>query len=60
VRGTAEFEFTATGLSILWRTLVAVLLSILIIPIPWIMRWYTRWMISQVSVVKASPGPTSQ
>jgi hypothetical protein len=60
VRGTAGFEFTATGLSILWRTLVVVLLSILIIPIPWMMQWYTRWMISQVSVVKpgaaASPG----
>ncbi len=60
VRGTAEFDFTATGLSILWRTLVAVLLTILIIPIPWVMRWYTRWMISQVSVVKASSGLTSQ
>ena len=30
VRGTAEFDFTATGLSILWRTLVAVLLTILV------------------------------
>ncbi len=56
VRGTAEFEFTATGLSILWRTLVAALLIILIIPIPWIIRWYARWMISQVSVVKANVG----
>ena len=52
VRGTAEFDFTATGLSILWRTLVAVLLTILIIPIPWVMRWYAQWMISQVSVVR--------
>jgi hypothetical protein len=53
VRGTAAFEFNATGLSILWRTLVTGLLSILIIPIPWMMRWYTEWMISQVSVAKA-------
>ena len=60
VRGTVEFEFTATGLSILWRTLVAVLLTILIIPIPWVMQWYAQWMISQVSVVRASPGLTSQ
>ena len=52
VRGTAEFDFTATGLSILWRTLVAVLLTILIIPIPWVMQWYAQWMISQVSVVR--------
>ena len=55
VRGTTDFDFTATGLAILWRTVVAVLLSILIIPIPWIMRWYARWMFSQVSVVKAAP-----
>jgi hypothetical protein len=56
VRGTVEFEFTATGLSILWRTVVFVLLSILLIPIPWLMRWYARWMISQLSVAKANVG----
>jgi hypothetical protein len=56
VRGTAGFDFNATGLSILWRTLVTGLLSILIIPIPWVMRWYTEWMISQVSVAKAEVG----
>jgi hypothetical protein len=50
VRGTAEFAFTGTGLEILWRTVVVVLLSILIIPIPWMMRWYTQWMFSQVAV----------
>jgi hypothetical protein len=60
VRGTASFEFTATGLEILWRTLVVVLLSILIIPIPWMMQWYTRWMISQVSVVGAGAGVPSR
>ena len=53
VRGTARFEFTATGLSVLWRTLVFALLSALVIPIPWILRWYTTWYISQVSVVNA-------
>jgi hypothetical protein len=52
VRGSAAFEFNGTGLEILWRTLVTVLLSILIIPIPWVMRWYTNWFISQVSVVR--------
>ena len=60
VRGTTGFEFTATGLSILWRTLVFVLLSVLIIPIPWMMRWYASWMISQVSVVKADAGLPAQ
>jgi hypothetical protein len=50
VRGTAEFAFTGTGLAILWRVIVVVLLSILIIPIPWMMRWYAQWMLSQVAV----------
>jgi hypothetical protein len=50
VRGTAEFAFTGTGLEILWRTVVVVLLCILIIPIPWMMRWYTQWILSQVAV----------
>ena len=53
IRGTAEFAFTGTGLAILWRGLVFALLSILIIPIPWMARWYMRWMISQVAVVRA-------
>jgi hypothetical protein len=59
VRGTTGFAFRATGLSILWRSLVLVLLSILLIPIPWMMRWYARWMISQVSVVEPSAGVPS-
>jgi hypothetical protein len=60
VRGTAQFEFTATGLAILWRTLVLVLVSILVIPIPWMIRWYMRWMISQVSVASAGVGVPSK
>jgi hypothetical protein len=60
VRGTTSFEFTGTGLAILWRTLVVGLLSVLIIPIPWMMQWYTRWMISQVAVVKVDAGATAQ
>jgi hypothetical protein len=51
VRGSTRFDFTATGLSILGRTLVLVLASAVVIPIPWVLRWYTSWMISQVSVV---------
>ncbi len=45
-----EVVFNATGLQMLWRTLVAVLLSFLIIPIPWILRWFARWYISQVAL----------
>ncbi len=60
VHGTASFEFTATGFSILWRTLVVGLLCALIIPIPWVMQWFTRWMISQISVVKADASPAAR
>jgi hypothetical protein len=57
VQGTQRFDFTATGWQILWRVLVFGLLNVLIIPIPWTLRWLTSWMISQVTV---SEGTTSQ
>ena len=47
---TRGISFTGTGLEILWRSIVAYLCCIFIIPIPWIMRWYYRWFISQVAV----------
>jgi hypothetical protein len=50
VRGAPGFEFTATGLSLLWRTLVLTLLCVLVIPIPWVLRWYVSWYISQIAV----------
>jgi hypothetical protein len=53
VSGTVRFEFSATGLAILWRSLVLGFLSILIIPIPWLVRWYMAWFISQLHVVPA-------
>src|SRR5689334_1243918 len=45
-----EVVFNASGLQVLWRTLVFVLLCVLIIPIPWILRWFTRWYISQFAL----------
>ena len=50
VSGTHRFEFMGTGLEILWRTIVFILLSYLVIPIPWMMRWYYTWFISQIRV----------
>ena len=46
-RGTARFEFMGSGLDILWRTLVAMLGIAVVIPIPWALRWYVAWWISQ-------------
>jgi hypothetical protein len=50
VRGSASFDFTATGWEVLWRTFVLGLACIFIIPIPWIIRWYKTWFVSQISV----------
>lgn len=53
VSGTEAFEFVGSGLSILWRSIVFVLASAFLIPIPWMLRWYTVWFISQVRAVPA-------
>lgn len=51
VEGTRrEIFFNASGLQLLWRTLVFGLASAFIIPIPWVLRWYGHWYISQFSV----------
>jgi len=43
--------FNATGLEFLWRSIVTALPCLLIIPIPWMYRWFTRWLVSQVVLV---------
>jgi hypothetical protein len=50
VEGTKRFSFNATGLEILWRTLVTALASVFIIPIPWVLHWYVTWFVNQFSV----------
>jgi hypothetical protein len=47
---TRSIAFTGSGWQILWRTWVFGLVAVLIIPIPWIMRWYYRWYVSQIAV----------
>lgn len=54
VNGSTRFEFMATGLSILWRSLVVGLLCVLVIPIPWILQWYMQWYVSQLRVIERS------
>jgi len=43
--------FNGSGLEILWRTLVFLVLFAFIIPIPWAMAWYYRWYVSQFALV---------
>ena len=47
-----EVVFNGSGLQVLWRTIVMSLLFILIIPIPWILRWYANWYVSQTALVE--------
>jgi GYF domain 2 len=45
-----EILFNASGWQVLWRSIVFALLSFLIIPIPWMLRWYGQWYVSQFSL----------
>src|SRR5262249_18877752 len=48
IQGTRrEVVFNGTGLEFLWRAVVAGLVSLLIIPAPWMYRWMARWLASQ-------------
>lgn len=44
--------FTSTGLAMLGRTLLFVLGCMLLLPIPWVARWYTQWYASQFALVE--------
>src|SRR5665213_803109 len=46
-----EIMFHATGLEMLWRTLVFIFACAFIIPIPWMLRWYVQWAVSQFELV---------
>lgn len=51
VTGSLAFDFLGGGGAILWRTLVLWLTCLLILPIPWMIRWYTNWLLSQIGVM---------
>ena len=46
-----EIVFNASGLEMLWRSLVFAFGCAFIIPIPWLLRWYTQWYVSQFALV---------
>jgi hypothetical protein len=53
IQGTRrEVIFTATGLEMLWRTIVAFIGFVFIIPIPWVYRWMFQWLASQTKLVE--------
>jgi hypothetical protein len=53
IEGTRrEVIFNGTGLEFLWRSIVTGLVCLLIIPIPWMYRWFARWLVSQTALVE--------
>ena len=47
-----EVIFNGSGLEILWRTIVLGIGCAFLIPIPWVLRWYNRWFVSQFELVE--------
>ena len=53
IEGTRrEVVFNASGLEVLWRTIVFAIGCAFMIPIPWVMRWYAGWYVSQFALVE--------
>ena len=46
-----EIVFNASGFDVLWRTIVFAIACGFIIPIPWMLRWYAQWYMSQFELV---------
>jgi hypothetical protein len=47
-----EITFNATGLEMLWRTLLFGVGCAFLIPIPWLLRWYGCWYVSQFALAE--------
>ena len=46
----SALRFHGQGHQILWRTLVTLLLSVLIIPIPFALLWYAQWLVKSTTI----------
>jgi hypothetical protein len=49
-----EVVFTGSGLDVLWRTIVFGIGCAFLIPIPWVLRWYSEWFVCQFGLVQRS------
>jgi uncharacterized membrane protein YjgN (DUF898 family) len=47
-----RFSFDASGLQMLWRTVVFSLFCLLILTLPWAMVWFHRWLIETIEVTR--------
>jgi hypothetical protein len=57
IAGSHRFDFVGEGLELLWRSLVLVFGSFLIIPIPWLFAWYYNWLVTQVLAAPNTESP---
>lgn len=46
-----EIIFNGSGLDVLWRSILFSIACAFLIPIPWMLRWYTKWYVSQFALV---------
>jgi len=51
VRGDYGLEFVGTGWGLLWRGVLWAVCLLLIIPIPWVLRWAYRWFTENTVLV---------
>jgi hypothetical protein len=54
INNRVAIQFRATGLEMLWRTIVLVLGSCLIVTIPFLMLWQFRWVVRNIVLLRAS------
>jgi hypothetical protein len=54
-----QLGFAASGWSMLWRTFVLSFACIFIIPIPWMLRWYSAWIVSEFYLEERAPVPAT-
>jgi hypothetical protein len=54
-----RFAWLGKGHQLLWRTLVAVLVSCLIIPLPWMMVWLYSWIVEQATMERTATAPAA-
>ncbi len=53
--GQEHLEFVGSGIDFLWRGIVVLIGSILIITIPWLFVWYLRWITSNIMIRPGRP-----
>lgn len=50
-----KIRFVGKGHQILWRSVLALLLCVLFVTIPWVIRWMTRWWTRQHELERDTP-----